>query len=62
MNPQTRREFSKLALLALPAAGLLGSFSSLRGAASNAAPTPGAPGAKPNSKVNGVANLSKTVR
>ncbi|MEN9661868.1 MAG: hypothetical protein RL324_817 [Verrucomicrobiota bacterium] len=54
MNPQTRREFSKLALLALPAAGLLGSFSSLRGAASNAAPTPGAPGAKPNSKVNGV--------
>ena len=26
MNPQTRREFSKLALLALPAAGLLGSL------------------------------------
>ena len=53
MTPQTRREFSKLALLALPTAGLFSSFPSLRAAASNA-PTPGAPGAKPNSRVNGV--------
>ncbi len=53
MTPQTRREFSKLALLALPTAGLLSSLPSLRGAASNA-PTAGAPGAKPNSRVNGV--------
>ena len=45
MSPYTRREFTKLALAALPAAGVLSSLNSLRAAA---------PAGKPNSKVNGV--------
>lgn len=48
MSSYTRREFTKLALAALPAAGLLSSMSSLR--AAEAAPKTG----KPNSKVAGV--------
>lgn len=46
--PYTRREFAKLALGAVPAAGLLTALPSLRAAASPA------PQSKPNSKVNGV--------
>lgn len=52
MSSQTRREFSKLALLALPTAGLLTSLSSLRGAESAAAMP--ASGRKPNSRINGI--------
>lgn len=50
--PQTRRDFVKLALAALPAAGVLSRFGALplRAADSSMA----APGGKPNSKVNGV--------
>jgi sugar phosphate isomerase/epimerase len=48
MSPYTRREFAKLALTAIPAAGLLSSLSSLR--AADAAK----PAGKPNSKVRGV--------
>src|SRR5262245_37622577 len=56
MSLQTRRDFSKLALAAIPAAGFLNLLPSLRGAA---APAPAASAAsasrpKPNSKVNGV--------
>jgi sugar phosphate isomerase/epimerase len=53
MPSQTRREFSKLALLALPTAGLLSSLTSLRGAESAPA-MPAAGGRKPNSKINGI--------
>ncbi|MCX6953695.1 MAG: sugar phosphate isomerase/epimerase [Verrucomicrobia bacterium] len=49
MSSYTRREFAKLALTALPAAGLLSSVTSLR-----AAETPATAGGKPNSKVAGV--------
>jgi sugar phosphate isomerase/epimerase len=49
MLPYTRREFAKLALAALPAAGLLSSLSPLRAADSGAKR-----GGKPNSKVKGV--------
>lgn len=47
MNP-SRRAFTKLLLGAVPAAGLLSSLPSLRAAAT------ATPGARPNSKVNGV--------
>ena len=47
----SRREFAKLALTALPAAGLLSVSRSLQGAETAA---PAMPMGKPNSKVNGV--------
>src|SRR3954470_6604174 len=47
MPSYTRRDFAKLALTMLPAAGFLSSLTSVR-----AAETPS--GTKPNSKVNGV--------
>jgi hypothetical protein len=46
MSPYTRRDFTKLALAALPAAGLLSTFGNARAATSSAT--------KPNSKVSGV--------
>lgn len=49
MKPQTRREFAKLSLAALPAAGLLSIMNRL-----NAAETPAQALGKPNSKVAGV--------
>jgi sugar phosphate isomerase/epimerase len=49
MLPPTRREFTKLALMALPAASFLASFNSSR-----AADAPAKPAGKPNSKVAGV--------
>ncbi len=49
MAPYTRREFTKLALLALPTAGLLSAVTRL-----NAADAPTLPAKRPNSKVNGV--------
>ncbi len=49
MSSYTRREFAKLALAALPAAGLLSSLNAVR-----AAEVPAKAGGKPNSKVAGV--------
>jgi sugar phosphate isomerase/epimerase len=49
MSPYTRREFAKLALAALPGAGLLSVMNRL-----SAAETPATPPGKPNSKVAGV--------
>jgi len=49
MSLYTRRDFAKLALAALPAAGLLSAMNTARGA-EMAKPAAG----KPNSKVNGV--------
>ncbi len=49
MASYTRRDFTKLALLALPAAGLLSAANKL-----SAAAAPAASAKKPNSKVNGV--------
>jgi sugar phosphate isomerase/epimerase len=51
MTPYTRRDFAKLALLSLPAAGLISTSRSLQAADAPAAPV--ATG-KPNSVVNGV--------
>ena len=49
MKPHTRREFTKLSLAALPAAGLLSIMNRL-----SAAEAPAQPSGKPNSKIAGV--------